>query len=165
MDNINQKVANLSPEKRELLLQKINQRTNKEVKTNFIKAKSRESNTFTLSFAQQRLWFLNQLEPNNPFYNIPGAVKLKGKLNITALEKSINEIIQRHEILRTTFKTVNGQPVQVIYPSFKLTIPILDLSKSVLPEPEIHKLISQEALATFDLESSPLLRVKLLKLN
>ncbi len=165
MDNINQKVANLSLEKRELLLQKINQRTKKEVKTNFIKAKSRESNTFTLSFAQQRLWFLNQLEPNNPFYNIPGAVKLKGKLNITALEKSINEIIQRHEILRTTFKTVNGQPVQVIYPSFKLTIPILDLSKSVLPEPEIHKLISQEALATFDLESSPLLRVKLLKLN
>ncbi len=165
MNNIELKIAALPPEKRELLLQKINQRNKKEVKTNFIKSQSRESNTFPLSFAQKRLWFLNQLEPNNPFYNIPGAVKLKGKLNIVALDQSINEIIQRHEILRTTFQTVNGQPVQVIAPSLKLTNPIIDLSLSVLPEPELHKLIDREALTAFDLESSPLLRVKLLKLN
>ncbi|MBV6623046.1 MAG: amino acid adenylation domain-containing protein [Rivularia sp. (in: Bacteria)] len=162
--DINQKIAALSPEKRELLLQKINQKTNKAT-ANTIKPQSQESNIFPLSFAQQRLWFLDKLEPGNPFYNIPGAVKLKGKLNITALEQSINEIIQRHQILRSIFKTINGQPVQVIQASLKLRIPIVDLSGSVLPEPELQQLINQEALTAFDLESSPLLRVKLLKLN
>ncbi|WP_066383169.1 non-ribosomal peptide synthetase [Anabaena sp. CA = ATCC 33047] len=163
MTDIAQKIAALSPEKRALLLQKINQQNQK--KTNFIKPQSRDSNTFPLSFAQKRLWFLDQLEPGNPFYNIPGAVRLQGNLNIKALEQSLNEIIKRHEILRTTFTTVDGHPVQIISPSLQLTIPVVDLSQSTFPEQEAQKLISQEALSAFDLESGQLLRVRLLQIS
>ena len=62
-----------------------------------------------LSFAQQRLWFMDQLEPNNPFYNIPGAVRLEGSLNLEALERVINEIVRRHEVLRTRFEVEAGR--------------------------------------------------------
>jgi amino acid adenylation domain-containing protein len=164
MSDIAQRIAALSPEKRELLLQKLNQQTQK-VPTNLIKPQSRNSNSFPLSFAQKRLWFIDQLEPGNPFYNIPGAVQLEGNLNIPALEQSLNEIVQRHEILRTTFTTVEGQPVQVIAPSLHLTIPVIDLSKLAFPEQEVEKLISQETLCSFDLERGPLVRVRLLQLS
>ncbi len=70
--------------------------------------------TLPLSFAQQRLWFLDQLVPNNAFYNTPAALRLVGSLNLAALEETFNEIVRRHEALRTTFVTVQGQPIQVI---------------------------------------------------
>ena len=69
---------------------------------------------FPTSYAQQRLWFLDQFEPNSPFYNIPSAVRFRGQLNIEALGKSINEVVRRHETLRTTFAKVDGKPVQVV---------------------------------------------------
>jgi hypothetical protein len=68
--------------------------------------------TLPVSFAQQRLWFLDQLVPNNAFYNTPAAVRLTGSLNLAALEKTFNEIVRRHEALRTTFVTLEGQPVR-----------------------------------------------------
>nr|MDZ8207931.1 condensation domain-containing protein [Dendronalium sp. ChiSLP03b] len=71
----------------------------------------RKVDTCQLSFAQQRLWFIAQLEPNNPFYNIPAAIRLQGQLNQQALHDSLNEILRRHEVLRTTFKTIAGQPI------------------------------------------------------
>src|SRR5678816_1720197 len=71
-----------------------------------------DSASLPLSFAQQRLWFFDQLEPDNPMYNSPGAVRLIGRLEIKALEEAFNEVIRRHESLRTTFKTIEGQPVQ-----------------------------------------------------
>ena len=67
-----------------------------------------------LSFAQQRLWFIDQLVPNNPFYNIPAAVRLIGSLNVAALQRSLAQLVQRHEILRISFATIDGRPVQVI---------------------------------------------------
>src|SRR5919205_3846885 len=70
--------------------------------------------TFPVSFAQQRLWFLAQLEPDNPSYNLPQILRLKGELNVNALEQTINAIIARHESLRTTFKEVDGEPVQIV---------------------------------------------------
>ena len=70
-----------------------------------------------LSFAQQRLWFLDQLEPNSSIYNVPAGLRLSGPLNVACLERSLNEIVRRHEALRTTFPAVEGQPVQVISPS------------------------------------------------
>ncbi|MBD2360529.1 amino acid adenylation domain-containing protein [Anabaena minutissima FACHB-250] len=120
-----------------------------------------------LSFAQQRLWFIDQLEPGNPLYNMPGAVRLQGKLNIVALEQSLNEIVKRHEVLRTTFKNLKGQPVQAIAPSLHLTIPVINVIElpSLTQEQEVQKLISQEALCPFDLERDPLLRVRLLQLS
>ena len=78
-----------------------------------------------LSFAQQRLWFLNALEPDSAFYNIPIMVRLEGQLNQAALEQSLNEIIQRHEVLRTNFITLDGQPIQVIHSTQNLNLEVL----------------------------------------
>ncbi|MUG92150.1 amino acid adenylation domain-containing protein [Scytonema sp. UIC 10036] len=123
-------------------------------------------NSLPLSFAQQRLWFLDQLEPGNPFYNIPAAIKLTGLLNVTVLHQSICEVVRRHEALRTTFTSITGKPVQVIQQATKVKLPIIDILE--LPESEreaqVTKLIEEEAQQPFDLVEGPLLRVKLLRL-
>mgnify|MGYP005837764035 CR=1 FL=1 len=125
---------------------------------------SREGN-LPLSFAQQRLWFLDQLEPGNPFYNVPGAVRLKGSLNVAALEQSFNEIVRRHEALRTTFTLVEGQPVQVIAPDLTLTLPVVDLQELPEAEGEVLRLSTEEAKRSFNLAEEPLLRCILLRLE
>ncbi|HEY6190582.1 MAG TPA: SDR family NAD(P)-dependent oxidoreductase, partial [Pyrinomonadaceae bacterium] len=118
-----------------------------------------------LSFGQQRLWFLNKLQPDSIAYNLPGAVRLTGQLNIDALEQTLGEIIRRHEVLRTTFSTVNGQPVALIREATPLALPILDLS--ALPEAdrevELRRLATEEAQRPFDLTQGPLLRVSLVR--
>ncbi|WP_096595401.1 non-ribosomal peptide synthetase [Calothrix sp. NIES-2098] len=121
----------------------------------------------SLSFAQQRLWFLDQLLPNNPFYNIPAALHLKGSLNLAALEQTFNEIVQRHEALRTNFVMQSGQPVQVIKPTLKISLPIINLQQYPPAERETQaqKLITQEAQKPFNLATDPLLQVKLWQLN
>ncbi|MFN7945817.1 MAG: amino acid adenylation domain-containing protein [Blastocatellia bacterium] len=119
-----------------------------------------------LSFSQQRLWFLDQFEPGSPLYNMPDAVRLSGRLNVAALARSLNEIISRHEILRTTYALTETSPVQVIAPALRLTLPVTDLSH--LPEPErtatLQRLKNEEARRPFDLTRGPLLRASLLKL-
>ena len=119
-----------------------------------------------LSFAQQRLWFLNSLQPGNPFYNIAVAVKLKGPLNVTALNQSFNEILDRQAALRTTFTAMSGQPVQKISPSLTLALPVIDLRSfpETSREAEAQRLATQEAQQPFDLTAGPLLRVTLLQL-
>lgn len=126
-----------------------------------------EQNTFPLSFAQQGLWFLDQLQPNSAFYNIPFALRLSGELNIRALESSINEIIQRHEALRINFATVEGQPVQVIASSFNCQLQIVNLLHLPKTEREIEaqRCVNQEANRPFNLEKEPLFRVTLLQLD
>jgi amino acid adenylation domain-containing protein len=115
-----------------------------------------------LSFAQQRLWVLDQLEPNNPLYNIPRALRMKGKLNVEALRRSLNEIVRRHESQRTTFAVQQGQPVQVIVPALALDLPVVDLSAA--DDAEARRIASEEAQTPFDLSKGPLLRAKLLRL-
>jgi amino acid adenylation domain-containing protein len=119
-----------------------------------------------LSFAQQRLWLLDQLEPNNPLYNIPRTLRMKGTLNIDTLEASFNEIVRRHEDQRTTFVTRNGQPVQIIAPSLQISVPVRDLTHLSEParEPEARALAEKEALQPFDLAKGPLVRAQLLRL-
>ncbi|KYC36320.1 hypothetical protein WA1_42115 [Scytonema hofmannii PCC 7110] len=121
----------------------------------------------SLSFAQERMWFLSQLEPTNPFYNEPQALRFHGSLNIVALEKSLNKIIQRHEALRTNFVTVDGQPVQVITETLILSVPVVDLQhlRESEREIQIQQLATAEAQQPVDLASSPLIRAKLLKLT
>src|SRR5215208_4702180 len=92
-----------------------------------IQAAGNEFNTFPLSFAQQRLWFLDQLQPNSPLYNLPAAVRLDGSLDSAALIHSLYALVQRHEALRTTFLKVAGQPVQVIVPDVHVPLPVCDL--------------------------------------
>jgi amino acid adenylation domain-containing protein len=118
-----------------------------------------------VSYAQQRLWFIDQLEPGNPIYNIPQMIRLRGKLNVEALENSLNTIIQRHEALRTTFDTVDGQPVQVIAPTAILSVPVIDLSEldESQRELEIERRAHMEAQRPFDLARGPVLRASLLR--
>jgi amino acid adenylation domain-containing protein len=117
-----------------------------------------------LSFAQQRLWFLDQLESNSSAYNMLAAYRLTGQLNITALEQSLNQIIQRHEILRTTFPSVDGQPSQVIEPHKTLTLPIIDLQDHSEKEVIAQQLVKEEVQHPFNLAKGPLFRAKLLSL-
>ncbi|MDZ8091994.1 MAG: condensation domain-containing protein [Nostoc sp. DedQUE05] len=120
-----------------------------------------------LSFAQQRLWFLNQLEPNSTTYNLPFAVRLTGTLNVPALERSLNEIVQRHEALRTTFAIANGQPIQVITPTLTLKLSVVDLQEYSITkqETEVLRLAVQESQSLFNLAQGPLLRTTLLHLS
>ncbi len=120
-----------------------------------------------LSFAQQRLWFIDQLDPGNSAYNFPAALRLVGPLDLAALKDSVNEIVGRHEALRTTFALVDGAPVQVIAPFLKLALPVVDLQS--LPETEreaeMQRLATAEARRPFDLAQGPLLRITLLRFD
>jgi hypothetical protein len=124
-----------------------------------------------LSFAQQRLWVQDQLSPGSPLYNIAQAIQVKGALNVTALELTLNEIVRRHEILRTTFAApdvhVDGNPVQVIAATLRLALPIADLQEFRETErgAEIRRLAASEAGRPFDLSRGPLLRAALLRLG
>ncbi len=132
-----------------------------------ITARRSEQSTAPLSFAQQRLWFLNQLEPGSAAYNLPRAIYLTGLLNTAALEQSFNEIVRRHEILRTTFETVDGQPIQMIAPISTLALPIVNLRELSESEREqkAQQLATEEAQRPFSLNKGPLLRVALLQLS
>lgn len=120
-----------------------------------------------LSFAQQRLWFLDQLEPGSAAYNCPAVVRFRGALNIAALEQSLNEVVRRHEALRTSFHNRDGHPLQVIAHSQHVPLPVLDLGH--LPadrvEAELQKLSLLEGQRAFDLSRGPLLRTKLLRVS
>src|SRR6185369_9818538 len=118
-----------------------------------------------LSYAQQRLWFLDQLAPGSLAYNIPLAVRLKGRLEVEALQRTLDEVVRRHEVLRTTFVEVNGAPVQVVAPAGQLPMPVLDLSELEEAEREVEARQAAEAQQPFDLSVGPLLRVLLLRLS
>lgn len=121
---------------------------------------------FPTSFAQQRLWFLDQLASGNPFYNVSTALRLTGALNFTALKQTFNEIVRRHETLRTTFMLLQ-EPVQAIAPSLTIPLPLIDLRNVERQERETHvqQIATIEAQYPFDLTTGPLLRVKLLQLD
>ncbi len=120
-----------------------------------------------LSFAQQRLWFLDQLQPGGVAYNIPAAVRMVGPLQIAALQHSLQTIVARHQALRTTFETVNDEPMQVIAPTLELPLPIIDLSEHRADQQErlVAEQITVEARTPFDLRRGPLIRTALLRLH
>ncbi|NEQ79118.1 MAG: amino acid adenylation domain-containing protein, partial [Moorea sp. SIO2I5] len=120
-----------------------------------------------LSFAQARLWFLDQLDSDSLAYNLPAAVSLVGSLNVAALEQTFNEIVRRHEVLRTTFTMVEGQPIQLITPSLNISLPVVNLCE--LPEAEqknqVQQLVNEWGQRLFNLAQDPLLRFMLVQLN
>jgi amino acid adenylation domain-containing protein len=120
-----------------------------------------------LSFAQQRLWLVQQLSPDNNSYNLLEALKLEGSLNIAALKQSLCELVRRHEILRTTFPTVDGKPIQLIAPPSALTLPIHDLQGLSAEEQtdQIQQMVKSLASQTFDLAVGPLVQFTLLQLS
>ncbi|HSF30803.1 MAG TPA: amino acid adenylation domain-containing protein [Candidatus Tectomicrobia bacterium] len=119
-----------------------------------------------LSYAQQRLWFLDQLEPGGAVYNLSIAFQLTGVLDVTALEKSLDDIVQRHEILRTVFPAKDGRPIQVVVPGMPVTLPIVDLRAIpyAIREAEVQRRVAAESRQTFDLAQGPLWNGKLLRL-
>lgn len=122
---------------------------------------------FPASFAQQRLWFLDQMVPGTAFYNMSKASRFPYAINIEVLRKSLHEIVRRHETLRTTFKAVNGQPYQLVASSLELDLSVHDLSQfdPVTREVAASELAQADALRPFDLAKGPLVRASLLKLD
>ncbi|MGB3656117.1 MAG: amino acid adenylation domain-containing protein [Rivularia sp. (in: cyanobacteria)] len=162
-DQIIKRRSNLSAAKRAILEKRL--RGKHQPDTQQIVIPRRTQHPIPLSAPQQRLWFLQQLEPESCVYNEFACMQLKGTLNVTALEKSLNEIVKRHESLRTCFKTFDEQPVQVICPSLTINLPVVDLSAltQALQDVEIKRLTAEIVQKPFDLTSAPLLRVMLLQ--
>ena len=120
-----------------------------------------------LSFAQQRMWFFEELSNGASAFNIALGVRLTGSLNVEALEQTFSEIVRRHESLRTVFVAVNAEPVQLIQPPGKFVLPLVDLSSLAREqaEPQAARLAQEETLRVFDLGKGPLVRPTLLRLN
>ena len=121
--------------------------------------------TFPLSFAQRRLWFLDQLEPGTTFYNLPLVVPFDFPVNAGVLERGINEVVRRHEVLRTVFASLDDEPMQVIKPDMPVHLAIHDL-RELAPdemEAETERLTVEIVQRVFDLAEGPLIRVALLR--
>ena len=120
-----------------------------------------------LAFAQQRLWFLSQLEPESPEYNMPGEVRLAGPLSVPALRASLEEVVRRHESLRTVFPSAEGEPWQEVLPALEVRLPVADLSALPAPDRErcARELAWGESRRPFDLAHGPLLRAVLVRLG
>ncbi|MEW5931555.1 MAG: amino acid adenylation domain-containing protein, partial [Gemmatimonadota bacterium] len=118
-----------------------------------------------LSFAQQRLWLMDRIEPGSPAYNMHFALRLRGALDADALRASLDALVERHETLRTTFEERAGVPVQVVHPPAPAALPVLDLRGAPDAEARARRLAAEEALLPFDLERGPLLRARLLRLG
>ncbi|MCW5314092.1 amino acid adenylation domain-containing protein [Nostoc sp. KVJ3] len=162
MSDILKRLESLSPEKRELVLQKLK----KQQQSPLLTPVSRKQ-PLPLSFAQQRLWFIDQLEDGNCVYNVPFFLQINGCLQIAALEEAITAIIQRHEILRSSFSVIDGSPIQVIHDNLKLTMQLIDW-RQLTEKKQLTKaqqLAIEELQQPFDLSNPPLLRVKLLQLS
>ena len=128
---------------------------------------SEEVFVFPVSFAQERLWLLDQLEPDRAVYNVPSAVTLPGNVNADVLRRALNEIVKRHEVLRTKFMSVDGKPSQVILPSLNIELPVHDLRNMSAGQrqAEVARLTEAEARRPFDLSQGPLLRAQLLRVT
>src|SRR5690348_11706608 len=147
MDNLT--IDRLSPAKRELLALRLRKTPA------FIPRRSSSDAPPPLSFAQERLWFIQQIDPESSAYNIPAALQLSGPLDVAALERSLHEVVRRHEILRTSFKLMNSSVVQVIAPEFPFTLEIIDLSGDDDRETAARLLIRESAQRPFKLDDGP----------
>ena len=122
---------------------------------------------YPLSFAQQRLWFLDRLEPNNPLYNVPTAVRLSGDLDIDLLRGSLDAVVARHEALRTTLVTLDGKPAQAIGASRPVEMRVIDLTHRPAGErnTELRRALTEESRRPFDLTRDLMLRATLARLD
>lgn len=160
-DGLKRRLAGLTPERRALVERLMRERSHSPEAI----PKRPAVGDVPLSFAQQRIWFLDQLAPGNPFYNEQMGIGLPFGIDESALPRAVNEIIRRHEILRTTFPTRDGRPRQEVHPAFELPVAVVDLTE--LPpaerEPELARRLRLDARTPFDLTALPLLRVTLLR--
>jgi amino acid adenylation domain-containing protein len=168
-DDLLKGIDELSPERRALLaLYALRRKKGAAGATAIPKLPRRPGvNVFPLSFAQERLWFLDQLMPGSTLYNSPGGVRFRGALDPAALERALDEVVRRHEILRTSFADEEGKPRQVVAPELSLRVSLTELTH--LPETEreaeAYRLAVEEAWRPFDLKCAPVLRARLLRLG
>src|SRR5262245_33150691 len=161
MSTLSSQIANLSPEQLAKLAYELKaKKTSKQQEI----PKRVLGEPCPLSFAQQRLWFVAQLDPNNPAYNCMEALRMTGNLNVPLLEQVLNEVVRRHEVLRTTFELVADEPMQ-ISSKIKLKPRVIDLEGLPASERErlVAKLSPEQRLRPFDLAHGPLLRVVVLR--
>jgi amino acid adenylation domain-containing protein len=131
-----------------------------------LKERGSEFNSFPLSSGQRRHWFLDQFEPGSPRYNASAAFRVGGDLDTSCLRRSLQEVVRRHEILRTTFLGLAGQPIQVVHDDLEIALPVVDLTHVAEGEREgaAREIIMRESQRPFDLSTLPLLRITLLML-
>lgn len=159
----------LSAQRRKLLEHLLKEKGVEISPSNALKIPRRhDSSTAPLALNQEGLWFIDQLDPGKAYYNIPGAVRVQGKLNVAALEHGLSEISKRHAALRTTFGVqADGTPAQIIAPPTPRRLPVIDLHAlpSASREAEAQRLVTEEAHRPFDLAAGPLFRMQLLRLS
>ena len=161
---LSERIAALSPEQRALLASRLQSSGVGGLEPRRIPRRG-HSAPAPLSFAQQRLWFLQRFEPDSAAYNIPFGARLKGVLDVPALRQALRAIVSRHECLRTTFVEVDEVPMQVVQGDFSVPLPLTDLSGLPEVERELRRLAGQEARTPFNLERGPLLRAQLLRVD
>jgi len=166
MSDLERRIASLSPEQRALLEKRLREQAPPGERMAPIR-RGRDTGPARLSFAQERLWFLDQLEPGNPYYNIHKAMRWKGPLNQEALGRALETILARHDALRTNFVAVDGTPLQIVDPSSALPLPVTDLRGLPPPkgEAQMLRLAAEEARRPFDLSRDRLVRARLLRLS
>jgi hypothetical protein len=166
IDKRSERLRNLSPAKRMLLLKALGNEVVRAETSKPIPARPKDGPA-RLSFAQRRLFFIDQLYPDNPAYNMPAAVRLRGPLQVPVLERSFNEEVRRHESLRTTFIIANGEPVQVVSPATPVQFPLVDLSEidDSQQESTARELAQREGQRPFNLAQAPLVRMTMLRLS
>lgn len=167
MSDIATRIAALSPEQRALFEASLKAKGLRAPQVDRIPRRPREdANLFPTSIDQERLWFIEQLQPGNAAYNIFSASRIKGRLDVAVMERVVNELIARHEVVRTTFTVVDDQPMQVINPKLEVTLTPVDLQSVPLEqrEQEALRLVTEDFSRPFDLEQGPLVRIGLLRL-
>ena len=157
LDDLNEQIADLSPAKRALLELRLKQK-NRGTSAGPTISRRRDRSSAPLSFGQQRLWFLNQLDPSNPAYNIAHAFRIKGPLNVSTLKAALNELVRRHEVLRTRFAIVDGEPIQLIDENSSVSLNIIESPDA---ESEVRSIATEQAKRPFDLANGPLFRAHL----
>jgi len=154
----------LSPEKQLLLKKRLAATEKKSTAEGFVIPKRQNQDFAPLSFSQLQMWVIDRMTPGNPAYNLPVGYRLRGPLNPAALEDSFDEVIRRHEILRTTFTVENDEPLQQIHPECRIRLNFAELDPATA-ESRLQLLAAEEALKSFDLSRLPLIRVSLFKLG
>jgi Condensation domain len=167
MNDFSTRITSLSPAKLELLSQRLKTKAAASSQETTISRSGHDASPAPLSYSQQRLWFLDQLEPGGTAYNQLFAVRLEGDLDVEALARTLTEVARRHEILRTTYALIDGEPAQLVSPPAPVPLPLTDLS--ALPEaarPQaLRSLLREEAQTPFDLATGPVLRARLIRLS
>jgi len=163
-DAISARIAGLSPAKRALLELRMKQSETRP-RGGIVIPRRDPGQRCPLSFSQQRLWFLQQFDPNSRVYNITRAIRLKGALNVEALHQALNAVVARHEVLRTNIREADGGPIQVIADSASMPLPVFDVSDKSETEQdrEIRRVIDDEAQRPFDLGSDLMLNASLVR--